>query len=66
MFNDSDTELESDAVMSQVLDEIGIEVSGQLSAVAAPRTRLEAPAAAARAASTDDLLSRLAALKTPS
>eukprot|EP00208_Stichococcus_sp_RCC1054_P004750 CAMPEP_0206139258 /NCGR_PEP_ID=MMETSP1473-20131121/5224_1 /ASSEMBLY_ACC=CAM_ASM_001109 /TAXON_ID=1461547 /ORGANISM="Stichococcus sp, Strain RCC1054" /LENGTH=180 /DNA_ID=CAMNT_0053532959 /DNA_START=472 /DNA_END=1014 /DNA_ORIENTATION=- len=47
----SDDEEEGDEIMNQVLDEIGIDVSAQLGAARAPRTR--APASAAAAGATE-------------
>jgi charged multivesicular body protein 2B len=65
LFDADGDEEEADAIMGQVLDEIGIEVSGRLAS--APRSAIAGTPATATAASadTDALLSRLAALKTP-
>ncbi len=63
IFDDEEADGEADTIMSQVLDEIGIEVSDKLHA--APVARGGVTTAAGKAAETDDLMSRLAALKVP-
>lgn len=59
----SDDEAEQDAVVTQVLDEIGIDISGKLSAApAAKRTGLEAPTTSRRI-TDEELEAQLARLK---
>ncbi len=67
IFDADGADEEADEVMAQVLDEIGIEVSGQLGAVSASRGALPTRAAAsADSADSDALMARLASLKLPS
>lgn len=59
-FDNEEVDDEADEVMHQVLDEIGLDVSTQLSKAAAPRTQVAAarPTAARQAESEEDKLLR--------
>lgn len=66
-FDNDDVESEADDVMNQVLDEIGIDLSSQLSKAPAPKTQIAAPSRPVAEPKYDeeeeDLLRRLGALK---
>jgi charged multivesicular body protein 2B len=61
ILNESGDEEEQDAIVSQVLDEIGIEISGKL--LDAPSAGHGSLATASKAAADDDIERQLAALK---
>ena len=65
LMDDDGTEAQTDDIVSQVLDEIGVEVSGKMASV--PRKGLVREAEADGEADADAaLLARMQALKTPS
>lgn len=62
ILNDSDDEKETDAIVSQVLDEIGIEISGKMAA--APRADHKLGPSKSSLPSDEELESQLAKLKS--